>query len=78
MDECDLKRKINSSIATMITNFETSDQVNSMIQNHLIYYGEIIPNVKEIYESITLDEVRNVLKKINTKEMVVVKMENTK
>lgn len=78
MDEKTLKRKINSSIATMVTNFDASDQVNSMIQNHVIYYGEIMPNVKEIYESITLEDVNNIIKKINTKEMVVVKMENTK
>lgn len=74
MDSETLKRKVNSSIATIVTNFEASEQVNNMIQNHLIYYGEVIPNVKEIYESITLEEVENLLKKINTKEMAIVKM----
>jgi len=74
MDNNDLKRKVNSSIATMVTNFDASEQVNSMIQNHLIYYGEVIPNVKEIYESITLEDVLNVIKKISAKEKVIVKM----
>ena len=43
-----------------------------MIQNHLIYYDEVVPNVKEIYEAITMEEVKNVIKKINTKEMAVI------
>ena len=46
-----------------------------MIQNHLIYYDEVVPNVKEIYEAITMEEVKNVIKKINTKEMAVIKMD---
>ena len=75
MDEDTLKRKVNSSIATLVTNFDSSEQVNTMIQNHLIYYDEVVPNVKEIYEAITLEEVKNVIKKINTKEMAIIKMD---
>ena len=75
MDEDTLKRKVNSSIATLVTNFDSSEQVNTMIQNHLIYYDEVVPNVKEIYEAITMEEVKNVIKKINTKEMAVIKMD---
>lgn len=75
IDEDDLKRKIHSSIATLVTNYETSEQVNNMIQNYLIYYGKIVNNLKEIYESITLNDVENLIQKINTKEMTIVKME---
>jgi len=74
IDSETLKRKINSSIATLVTNYESVEQVNNMIQNHLIYYGDVIPNIKEIYESITLEEVENVIKKINTEEMATIKM----
>ena len=49
-----------------------------MLQNYLIYYKKIIPNLKEIYESITLEEVQMVIKAITTKEMVVVKMKKAK
>ena len=70
----DLKRKVNSSIANMVINYEDVENVNNMIQNYIIYYGEIIQNLKEIYESITLDEVKEVISKINTKEITVVKM----
>lgn len=74
IDSDTLKRKINSSIATIIMNYDSSEQVNNMIQNNLIYYNTIISDIKDIYESITLEEVENVIKKINTKEMAVVKM----
>lgn len=70
----DLKRKVNSSIANMVINYEDVENVNNMIQNYIIYYGEIIQNLKELYESITLDEVKEVISKINTKEITVVKM----
>ena len=74
MNEEDLKRKINSSVATLVLNYEDVENVNNMIQNYLIYYKKLIPNLKEIYESITLDDVEEVIQGINTKEMVVVKM----
>ncbi|MCM1053227.1 MAG: insulinase family protein [Ruminococcus sp.] len=74
IDKEDLKRKINSSIATLVINYEDVEQVNNLIQNYIIYYDDIIPNIKSIYESITLKEVEGVIKKIDTKEMTVVKM----
>ena len=74
IDEEEVKRKINSSIATLILNYEDVESVNNLIQNYLIYYGEIIPNLKDIYEDITIDEVNEVLKGITTKELTVVKM----
>ena len=73
--EEDLRRKINSSIATLVVNYEDVEQVNNMIQNHNIYYGNIISNLKEIYEEIKLEDVENVITKINTKEMTIVKMD---
>ena len=78
MDEDALKRKINSSIATLVLNYEDVENVNNMLQNYLIYYKKIIPNLKEIYESITLEEVQMVMEAITTKEMVVVKMKKAK
>ena len=50
------------------------ENVNNMIQNYLIYYKQLIPNLKEIYESITFDEVMNVIDGFDIKEMTVVKM----
>ncbi len=78
MDETDLKRKINSSIATLVLNYEDVENVNNMIQNYLVYYRRLIPDLKEIYESITLDEVKRVIEAIDLKEMVIVKMKKRK
>ena len=78
MDEDDLKRKVNSSIATLVLNYEDVESVNNMIQSYLIYYKKLIPNLKEIYESITLEEIKEVIDSIDTKEMVVVTMKKQK
>lgn len=75
ISEEDLVRKVHSSIATLVTSYETSEQVNNLLQNYIIYYGNIITNLKEIYESITLKDIEFIIEKINTKEMTVVKME---
>ena len=78
MSEEDLKRKINSSIATLVLNYEDVENVNNLLQNYLIYYHKIIPNLKEIYESITLEEVLEVIDAIDTKEMTIVTMKKQK
>ena len=78
MSEEDLKRKIHSSVATLVLNYEDVENVNNLIQNYLIYYHKLIPDLKEIYESITLDEVREVIDAIDTKEMTVVTMRKEK
>lgn len=74
VDESDLKRKINSSIATLVLNYEDVESVNNMIQNHLINFGNIITNIKDIYEDITLKDILDVIKSISTKETCIVKM----
>lgn len=78
MNEEDLKRKIHSSIATLILNYEDVENVNNLIQNYLIYYKKIIPDLKAIYESITLDQVNDVIEAIDPKEMTVIKMKKQK
>ena len=78
ISEKDLKRKINSSIATLVLNYEDVENVNNMIQNYLVYYHKLIPDLKEIYESITLEEVREVIDAIDIKEMTVVTMRKQK
>lgn len=74
MLEDDLKRKINSAIAGLVVSYDDVEQVNNLIQNYIIYYKDIVPDLKDVYESITLEEVQDVISEINTKEMAVVKM----
>ena len=75
IDKEDLKRKINSSVATLVLNYEDVEQVNGMIQNNIIYYDRIVDNLKEIYESVTMDDINGIIEAINTKEMTIVKMD---
>ena len=78
IDEAEFKRKVNSSIATLVLNYEDVENVNNMIQNYLVYYKKLVPDLKEIYESITFEEVRDVIDNFDTKEMVVIKMKKQK
>ncbi|MBE6154594.1 MAG: insulinase family protein [Firmicutes bacterium] len=75
IDKEDLKRKINSSVATLVLNYEDVEQVNGMIQNNIIYYDRIVDNLKEIYESVTMEDINGIIEAINTKEMTIVKMD---
>lgn len=74
MSEEDFKRKINSALASIIVTYEAVDEVNNLIQNYLINYQSIVPNLKEIYESITTQDCEDVISKINLKEMTIIKM----
>ncbi|MDE5539731.1 MAG: insulinase family protein [Bacilli bacterium] len=74
MSEDNLRRKVNSAIANMVVNYDDVESVNNMIQNYLVYYGELVPTLKEIYESINLEDINDVIDRINTKEMTIVKM----
>lgn len=74
MDEEDLKRKINASVANLVTGFDDVEEVNNMIGTYIVNYGSLIPNIKEIYEAITLEDVVSVMNAINTKEMTKVIM----
>lgn len=78
MNEEDLKRKIHSSIANLVLNYEDVENVNNLIQNYLVYYHKIIPDLKEIYESIGVEEVEDVIAHIHTKEMAIVTMKKQK
>jgi len=74
VSESDLKRKVNSAIASMIINYEDVENVNNLLQSYLVSYGKVQDNTKEIYEGITLQDINEVINKINTKEKTIVKM----
>lgn len=64
-----LTRRIRANIATLVLSYDSIDAVNEDIQDNLIIYGNVVDNLKDIYASITLNEVKNVIKNISTKEM---------
>ena len=71
MNEESLKRKINSSIATLVLNYDDIMGVNNMIQEEILAFGNVIDDVKLHLENITLKEVRDVIKKIDKQNMAI-------
>jgi predicted Zn-dependent peptidase len=71
IDEASLKRKINSSIATLVLNYEDIVGVSNMIQEDVLSFGKVIDDVKVHLENINLKNVREVIKKIDTKNMAI-------
>ncbi len=71
MTEKDLKRKVNSNIATMVLRYDDIMGVNNTIQDEVLTYGTIVDNLKEHLENITVEDVNRVIKKIDVKNMAV-------
>ncbi len=71
MTEENLKRKINSSIATLVLNYDDIMSVNNAMQEEFLAYGDIIDNVKTHLENITLEDCLQVMKKIDRKNMAI-------
>ncbi len=74
--EEDVKRLVNSSIANLVLSYEDVEQVNHLIQDNIINYNSLLNKIKGTYESITYNDVNDVLKKINSKELAIVKIQN--
>jgi len=72
VNERDIKRKIKSSIANMVLAYDDITEVNGMIQDYLVIYEELITDLKEIYENLSMEEVNEVLNKISAKEKSVI------
>lgn len=68
MDETAFKRKIKSAIANMVLSFDDITEVNNMIQDYIMIYGDVVENLKELYESLSVEKGINVIKQISTKE----------
>lgn len=65
VSESDFIRKKNSEIATIILNYEDVENVNMRLQDDIINHGGIVTNIKEILENLSLDEVDDVINKID-------------
>ena len=66
--ETTFNRIKKANIATLILQYEDVEFVNTIIQNEILYYGNIIPNIKEIYEKISYEEICKFLNNLNLKE----------
>jgi predicted Zn-dependent peptidase len=71
MDEKSLKRKINSSIATLVLNYEDIVGVNNMLQDDILSFDKVIDDLKSQLESITLKDVLDVIEKLDINNMAI-------
>lgn len=71
MNEESLKRKVNSSIATLVLNYDDIMGVNNAIQEDILSFDKVIEDMKPHLENITLEKVKEVIKKIDTENMAI-------
>ncbi len=76
IDEKTLKRKLHSAIANMVLSYDDITEVNMTLQEQVMNYGHILDHQKDIFEGITLSDVKNILKELSFKEMSVVVLKN--
>ena len=69
MNEESLKRKVNSSIATLVLNYDDIMGVNNAIQEDILSFNKVVDDIKPHLESITLEKVKEVMKRIDTENM---------
>ena len=63
-NEEDFKRKQKSVIASLILDYDSAERINSMIQRDIIFFGEILKDIKIFFESITykdIVDIKNIL-----------------
>ncbi len=51
-----------ANIASLILEYEDVELVNSVLQTEILYYDDVISNLKEIYENITIEDINNFIK----------------
>jgi len=78
IDEKTLKRKLHSAIANMVLSYDDITEVNMNLQEQIMNYGKVVENRKEIFESIRLEDMKNLIQTISLKEMAIVVLKNKK
>lgn len=71
IDEKDIIRKKNATIATLILDYEDIEQVNSKIQEDIINEGEIITDLKDRIQNITKEKLESVSKYISNDNVAI-------
>lgn len=68
LNEETFNRMKKANIASIILEYEDVEFVNTVIQNEILNYGDVLTNLKEIYENIKYEEIINFIKYLNLKE----------
>lgn len=77
--EIDLERKKRVAISNFILGGDDIEEVNSNIQSDIVEFGEVIPNLYDIYNKLNIKTAKEIAKKITDKNMsvlVLTKKEN--
>lgn len=69
------ERMKKANIASLILEYEDVELVNTIIQTEILNYEDIIPNMKEIYEDISYEDLLKFNNKLNFKERSVLSLE---
>ena len=67
IDENTFNRMKKANVASLILEYEDVEFVNNIIQTEILNYGEIIPNLKEIYENIDFNEMQKFINYLDFK-----------
>jgi len=62
------ERMKKANIASLILEYEDVEFVNNIIQTEVLNYGDILSNLKEIYENIKYDDIVKFIEGLNLKE----------
>lgn len=69
--EENLQRKRNASVASLVLKYDDIMSVNTTMQEEILTFNSVVNNEKEYLESITMDKVNKVIKKIDIKNMAI-------
>jgi len=68
LTEKTFERMKKANIASLILEYEDVEFVNSVIQSEILFYGDVINNLKEIYENIKYEDILKFMKYLDLKE----------
>ena len=77
-NEKDFIRKKKALISSYILSFDNIEKVSSIMQDDYINYGDVINNVKEKYENLCIDDLKDVCKLVNLDNTAVTILEANK
>jgi len=61
-------RMKKANIASLILEYEDVEFVNSILQSEILNYGDVLTNLKEIYENIKYEDILKFSENLNLKE----------